>query len=183
MKRLIFLISIILVASFGLMAQDRTVTINMGDNTYYNYTGSAADTLGPVDQDTIDIVFIYKGPAYVEKLAVKSRFDLRSGPDTTCTISVFGKEFSDDGTYVQIVGATSSGDINANNTTKILVSDPYVVEAAYTFGADSVTAAHNHVPFDISYRYYRVRYIHIGAASGAGTGMLIDDVEFKLYTK
>lgn len=190
MKRLIVFLAImagLIMACNPSKAQDVTHTFVMGSNdTYYNYTGSAADTLGAVDQDTIDLVFVYRGDRYIEKVAVKTRFDVVDGADTTCNISVFGKEFSDDGTYVQVIASTLSGDINVNNTTKVIVSDPYTVEAQaqYTIsGADSVTLAHNFTPFDKSYRYYRVRYIHIGTNSAAGSGILIDDVEFKLYTK
>ena len=47
---------------------------------------------------------------------------------------------------------------------------------------DTVNVAHNFTPFDKSYRYYRVRYIIKGDDS-VGTGILIDDIEIKLYTE
>jgi hypothetical protein len=46
---------------------------------------------------------------------------------------------------------------------------------------DTVNVAHNHTPFDQTYRYYRIRYILQGNDS-VGTGIKIDEVEFKLYT-
>jgi hypothetical protein len=186
MKKIILILSLIVVAfacNEPLKAQERTVTTYMTNGQYYaKYTGSSADTLKATNQDTIDYVFVYQSPEYVTKLAVKIRFDVIAGADTTVSTSLFGKEFSDDATYVEIVAASASSAVTANNTVDILVSDPYVSEAAYTFGADSVTAAHSHTPFDFSYRYYRVRLILSGDDS-VGTGIKVDEIEFKVYTQ
>ena len=170
--------------SLWVFSQDRTVTKEMNvDATYYKYSGTAADTLGAVDQDTLDLIVVYRGGGYVNKVAVKSRFDLNSGADTTVAISVFGKEFGDDGTYVEVIASALTADINANNTTKIMVSDPYSVEASAIYAVaagDSTISAHNHTPFDKSYRYYRIRYI-LTAQSLAGTGVKLDEFEIKFY--
>lgn len=164
-------------------SQERTISKTMTNGVYYyKYTGVAADTLTSTNQDTIDFVLQYQSPQYVKKIAVKTKFDTIAGADTTVAISVFGKEFSDDATYVEVIPSTLSAAVSADGIVKVLTSDPYTVEAAYTFGADSVTAAHNHTPFDKSYRYYRVRYI-IQGNDATGTGIEIDEIEFKIYTE
>lgn len=132
MKKLFILFGLVLFA-VAAMAQDRTVSVPAPwSGTYAKYSGSSLDTLGPVDQDTIDIVFYYEGPGYVKKIAVKNRYDVVSGADTTVSFSLFGKEFSDDATYVQIIGATVSSDVNADNTIDILTSDWTETVAQYT---------------------------------------------------
>ena len=189
MKKLIFIFGLLaLVAMIActpkeVTAQERTVTVNdkLPNGVYYaKYTGTAADTLKATNQDTIDVVFYYQSPQYVHKIAVKTRFNIIVGADTTVSTSVFGKEFSDDATYVSVIAAATSSAVTANNTVQILTVDPYFTEAAYTFGADSVTAAHVITPFDYTYRYYRVRYILQGN-DAVGTGIKIDEIEFRLY--
>ena len=166
----------------GAMAQERTVNITVpSGNTYHVYTGTASDVLIPTTCDTIDLIFWFRVDEYVQKVAVKTRFDMRTTADTTVATTVSGKEFADHATYVDVIASSVSSAVTANNTVQVLVSDPYTVEAAYTFGADSITAAHNHTPFDQTYRYYRIRYILQGNDS-VGTGIKIDEVEFKLYT-
>ena len=191
MKKLIFVLG--LLAFFAIAcnphqasAQERTVNITVAPgNTYYNYTGSAADTLKATTQDTIDVVFFFRIDQYVQKIAVKTRFDVIAGADTTVSVSVFGKEFYDDATYVEVIAAATSSAVTANNTIQVLTSDPYTVEANYVTGrvqaGDTINVSHNLTPFDKSYRYYRVRYIIKGDDS-VGTGILIDDIEFKIYT-
>lgn len=168
-------------------AQERTVTRTLPTGTYYDkYTGVAADTLKPTTQDTIDIVYVYQSHEYVTKIAVKLRFDIIAGADTTVSTSVFGKEFSDDGTYVSIIPASTSSAVTANNTVQVLASDPYFTEAQYITGritgGDTVNLAHNITPFDFSYRYYRVRIILTGNDS-VGTGIKLDEAEIKFYTQ
>lgn len=187
MKKLILFLSLIAFAvacnPSGAKAQERTVNIDVPEgHTYYNYTGSAADTLTATNQDTIDVIFRFRVDEYVLKVAVKTRYDIIVGADTTVALTVAGKEFSDHTTYTDVIASSTSSAVTANNTIQVIVSDPYTVEAAYTFGADSVTAAHNHTPFDKSYRYYRLRYI-IKGNDAVGTGILIDDIEIKLYTE
>lgn len=184
----IFVIFSLLVFAVAVFAQERTVTltpIKKGE-TYKKYSGVAADTLVATNQDTIDVVFEYNGPGYVKKVALKSRFDLISVADTTVAISLFGKEFSDDDTYVEVIASTLTADINADNTVKVLTSDYTESIAASTdvFNADSTitVAAQTITPPDKSYRYYRARYI-ITAASGAGSGVKLDEIELKLYTE
>lgn len=206
---------ILILASFMLFlsvnAQERTVSKIGSTNalteakTLYTYTGVAADTLKATNQDTIDLVLEYRGTKMIKKITVKSRFDTIAGADTTVSISVFGKEFSDDPDYVQIIGATLSDAVAANNTVKVFSSDYTGTIAAY----NSTVAAHNipftnptagttdtlevpsfvvanaaqtFTPFDKTYRFYRIRYI-LSGDDAVGTGVKLDEVEFKIYTE
>lgn len=185
-KFLFFVLSIVFFAVQG-MAQERTVNLTIpNEGTYINYTGSAADTLTATNQDTLDIVVRYNGSGYVRKIAVKSRFDVIAGADTTVSVSVFGKEFSDDATWVEVIAAATSSAVTANNTVQILTSDwtETVASASDSFEADSsiVVASRTVTPLDKSYRYFRVRYI-ISGNDSVGTGILLDDFEFKVYTE
>jgi hypothetical protein len=210
MKKLFILLALI-PFFMGVVAQERTVTKIGSTNaltetkTLYTYTGVAADTLKPTTQDTIDFVLEYRGTKMIKKITVKSRFDVILGADTTVTVSVFGKEFLDDPTYVEIIAATASGVVAANNTVQVLSSDYTLSYGAY----NSTVAAHNipfanptaatadtlkvpsHIianaaqtvtPFDKTYRFYRVRYILTGNDS-VGTGVKLDEIEFKIYTE
>lgn len=184
MKKLFIFFGLILFAVVA-MAQERTVNLTLTTgNYYYKYTGVAADTLKPTNQDTIDVVFYYTSPQYVKKVSVKTRFDIIAGADTTVSTSVYGKEFSDDATYVSVIGASTSSAVTANNTVQILTCDPYLTEAQYITGritgGDTVNVAHAITPFDFSYRYFRVRYILQGN-DAVGTGIKIDEIEFRIY--
>ena len=220
MKKFItfLLISLFAVSVF---AQERTVSKDLPKgHTYYKYNGTSADTLIYTNQDTIDLIFQVELSDRVTKVAVKSRFDVIAGADTTVAITVSGKNFTD-GSYTDIINSTLSSAVSANNTVKV-VNTTYtetnvtaafnLTEAAY----NSAVAAHDipftnptagtadtlevgtynivnaeHViaaaqqtttvtPADFSYRYYRVRYIIQGNDS-VGTGIKIDEVEFKVY--
>lgn len=191
MKKIIFIFGLLALVAMmactpkGANAQERTVNITVPlGYTYYKYTGVAADTLKPTNQDTIDFVFAVQLHEYIEKVALKTRFDIIVGADTTVATTVAGKEFSDHTTYTDVIASTVSSAVTANNTIQVLVNDPYIVEAAYMtdVGAnDSTNVQHNHTPFDKSYRYYRVRYILQGD-DAVGTGVKIDEIELKLYT-
>jgi hypothetical protein len=185
MKRFALVI-ITLLMSISLFSQERTISKSLGNNeTYIKYSGRAADTLIATNQDTIDFVLEYRGEDWVKKIAVKSKFDSIAGADTTVSVSVFGKEFGDDATYVQIIGATVSDAVTTNDVVQVLTSDYTETIAAATdqFNSDSTTtvAARTVTPLDKSYRYYRVRYIVSGDDS-VGAGIKIDEIEFKLYT-
>jgi len=190
MKKLLIISLLFALAMFACnpgQAQDRTVTTTMSNGTYYaKYTGVAADTLGDVDQDTIDYIFVYQSPQYVTKVAVKIRYDIVVGADTTVAASLFGKEFSDDATYVSVIASTVSGAVTANNTIHTLALDPYATEAQYVTaritGGDTVDVAHNITPFDFCYRYYRLRLI-IQGDDAVGTGIKVDEIEFKVYAQ
>lgn len=174
----------------GLTAQVRTITKQMEQGaTYYLYTGVANDTLTSPAQDTIDLVIEYRADNWVKKLTIKSRFDMRSTADTTVAISVFGKEFSDDAAYVEVIASTLSSAVTANNVVSILSSDYTETTAAAvdlisqitSSNTDTVTvAARTVTPFDKSYRFYRIRYIIKGNDS-VGTGIKLDQFEIKMY--
>lgn len=189
------------------MAQERTVTKQMSKNTtYYEYTGTAADTLVSTNQDTIDFVLEYRNSSHVKKLSIKSKFDLIGLADTTVAVSVFGREFEDDATWVQVIASTVSDDVNADNTVQVLSSDYTETYGSYVstvaahilasdttgfsgYPADSIfvpsyaitNAAQTVTPLDKSYRQYRIRYI-IQGSSDLGSGVKIDEIEFKVYT-
>lgn len=174
-------------------AQERTISKTMRENaTYYKYSGTAADTLTPTNQDTIDFVLQFRNDNYVKKIAVKSRFDMITTADTTVAISVDGKEFEDHTTYTSVIASSLSDAVTANNTVAVDVNDPYNVVAAHTlltdttglsgYPADSIAVpSYNVTPFDKSYRFYRFRYI-LSGNDATGTGVKIDEIEVKFYT-
>lgn len=132
MKKLIFLL-IALVTAAVAIAQERVVSVTMPtSNTYIKYTGTASDVLVTSTKDTIDVVFQYQGPGFVKKIALKSRFDMNSTADTTVLVSVFGKEFYDDGTYVQVIASTASAEITSNNVVQVLANDYTETIASHT---------------------------------------------------
>lgn len=212
MKRILFTLSLVFLVSV-LFAQERTVS-KIGEanaltelKTLYTYTGTSSDILIPTTTDTIDLIFEYRGKNLIKKISVKSRFDMRTTADTTVSVSVFGKEFSDDPTYVQIIGATISDPVITNNVVQVLTSDYTESVASYTtvgtaftikqdtigfkyYPADSLkvpaitftNSAQTVTPFDKTYRFYRIRYILSGNDS-VGTGVKLDEVEFKIYTE
>ena len=184
MKKFLLFIGFILFSTV-LFAQERVVTLTMADNTTYKkYTGTTTDYLVPTTRDTIDVLFVYQGAGVIKKIALKSRFDMVTTADTTVAVSVFGKEFADDPTYVQVIGSTVSNVVTSNNVVQILSNDYYINTAAATdeFKPDSTItiAARIATPFDKSYKYFRVRYILSGNDS-VGTGVKIDEIELKLY--
>jgi len=183
MRKLILTIGLIFVVLFA-FSQDRTVTKMLDKGaTYYKYTGVAADTLGPVDQDTVDVVFQVRVDPLITKVEVKTKFDLVDGADTTVAITVQGKNFADD-SYTDIISSTLSDEINADNTVKVLTAAYSETIASYTstFAADSTTTYSEQTitPVDYSYRYIKCRYI-IQGTSDAGSGVKIDEIELKLF--
>lgn len=190
MKKLLFILGMFI--SLLAFSQERTISnkvLNSGE-TYLKYTGVAADTLKATNQDTIDLIITNYNAGYVEKIAVKSRFDIIVGADTTVAVSVFGKEFDDDATWVEVIASTLTSAVTANNVVQVLSNDPYTTNAGYVgiikqhnsqLTTDTLTVpAHVYTPFDKSYRYYRIRYIIKGNDS-IGTGIKLDEVEFKIY--
>jgi hypothetical protein len=189
MKKLLFIMSLVLIV-ITLTAQDKTRSVQFDENgTYVVYSGIPGDTLSGT-QDTIDFVFKYKSGGFVKKIAVKIRYDLISGVDTTVHASLFGREFYDDPTWVSIIASTTSSVVSVNNTIQILTSDYTETTAAavdflqQTLVAtkDTLTvAARINTPIDQSYRFYRLRLIVAGNDS-VGKGIKIDEVELKFYT-
>lgn len=215
----------------SLNAQERTISKIGSTNalseskTLYTYTAVSADTLTATNQDTIDLVLEYRGNKKIKKIAVKSRFDIIAGADTTVAITVSGKDFADATTYTDVITSTLSGAVTANNTVKIVsttagqtntVAAYNVAKDAFNltvsthvlltdtaglmgYPADSISVPSYTIAIpadtlefpeqsitiadtDITYRFYRVRYIIQGDDS-VGTGIKIDEVEFKIYTE
>lgn len=164
MKKIVLFLSLLLTLPLMTFAQERTVTVTpMSPGvTYSVYNGTAADTIVYINQDTIDVVFTYRGPA-VSKLAVESLFSPISGADTTVSVSVYGREFEGAGAYTEIIAPTVSSAVTANSIASVL----------------SATAA-NAVNGDESFRQFRIRYI-IQGQSAAGSGITLDAVKLKIY--
>jgi len=185
MRKLILTIGLIFVVLLA-FSQDRTVTKMLDKGaTYYKYTGVAADTLGPVDQDTIDVVFQVRVDEFISKIELKSRFDLVDGNDTTVAITVSGKNFSDDD-YTELISSTLTDDIDADNTVKVLTgshtSSIASFIAAYEVADGDSTLTYPVItvtPEDYSYRFIKARYI-IQGTSAAGSGVKIDEIELKI---
>jgi len=190
MKKYLILLAFCFVALIS-YSQDKTVSLTIAnEGTYIVHSNPGADTLSGT-QDTIDFVFKYKAEGFVKKIAVKIRYDLISGVDTTVHASLFGKEFFDDPTWVSIIAPTTSSVVSVNNTMQILTSDYTETTAAavdflqQTLVAtkDTLTvAARINTPIDQSYRFYRLRLIVAGDDS-VGKGIKVDEVELKLYTE
>ena len=190
MKKYLILLAFCFVALIS-YSQDKTVSLTIAnEGTYIVHSNPGADTLSGT-QDTIDFVFKYKAEGFVKKMAVKIRYDLISGVDTTVHASLFGKEFFDDPTWVSIIASTTSSVVSVNNTMQILTSDYTETTASavdflqQTLVAtkDTLTvAARINTPIDQSYRFYRLRLIVAGDDS-VGKGIKVDEVELKLYTE
>lgn len=159
MKKLLSIL-LLLICGIVLMAQDKTVDINIksGFNwgTYVSYNATAADTL-TANQDTIDFRFQYQGADYINKIAFKVGLDTIAGADTL-SISLLGYDFLDDTTPDATIAAATT---NLASATDVIKSDDY------SAGAD-----------EYSFRYYTVRLIR----TGVGEGIKVEDLEFKLYT-
>lgn len=193
MKKLINILFLVIL-SVSIFAQERTVSKDFrrtGD-TYYKYTGTAADTLIATNQDTIDYVFKVMQHYFVKKIDVKIRYDVVAGADTTVSAQLDGKEFSDQTTYTSIISAANSSAVAANNTVHIISSDYTESIGAHTlltdttglsgYPADSIAVpAQTVTPADKSFRYYRLRLI-IAGDDATGTGIKVDEIEIKLYT-
>jgi len=155
MKKIIFIISIITFALTS-FAQDKEISKSLGNEiSYYKYTGVAADTLTS-NQDTIDVTFAVLLSGNISRVAVKSRFDLVAGADTTVSIGIYGKDFTDDGLNTVVSPVVSSA-ITANNTIIITESARTSTIASYastTAGYNSTTTAFTIKQDTAGYKYY-----------------------------
>jgi hypothetical protein len=138
--------------------------------TYY---ASVSDTLKPTNQDTMDLIFQYRGNDYVKKISLRSRFDKITGADTTVKVSVDGKEFLDDaGSWTAIVTSSTSSAVTTNDVIQVLNSD----------WSETTTGAVLAPTVDKTYQWYRVRYI-IAGNDIVGTGVKLDEVQLVLYVE
>lgn len=196
-KFIAFLLLLVIAFSCGpsANAQDKTVTRYLKSGFYYDlYNGTSArgDTLTP-NQDSISYVFVYQSPERISKVAVKVKFDLRSGADTTVNYQLDGKAFNDVSSYTSIISATTGADVNANNTVYNFEKDYTETVSAFValtdttglsgYPADSISfPAQTITPIDLSYRYFQVMLVLQGTSS-AGTGLVVDEIEFKIYVE
>lgn len=162
MKKLINII-ILTIISFSIFAQERTVSKDFrreGD-TYYKYTGIAADTLIATNQDTIDYVFQTFQPNLVKKIDVKIRYDVVAGADTTVSAQLDGKEFSDQTTYTAIIAAAVGSAVAADNTVHIISSDYTESVASYqtTIASTVDTLINGTNTYDIDADVTQIAYV------------------------
>ena len=184
MKRLF-----ILLALFALIvnasAQERTIekTLRAG-YAYTLYDGDDADTLTPTNQDTIDYVLTVRNVGLVKKIAIKTKFNPIAGADTTVLVSLSGKEFSDD-SYSDLISGTLTSAVTSDGVVQVLTALPSFQSFNVPFTNPSAGTADTLkyptvIQTDYSKRLYRIRYIIQGDAA-VGTGIEIDEIEFKLY--
>lgn len=184
---------LVLIAAFVALvafSQQRTVTKKMDIGAYsILYYGQTADTLTGTNQDTIDFVVQYRGNDFIKKISLRTRFDLRSTADTTVKISVLGKEYLDDASWVTIIGSTTTSAIAANNTVVVLNSDytetiagfDAILKQQTTTNSDTITyPAQTITPLDKTYQWYLVRYI-ISGDDFTGSGLKLDEIQLQLF--
>lgn len=171
MKRLICLLTLTLLTVIA-MAQERTVTKNIGSDTRWDYTGTSADTLIETNQDTIDFRIEYRGAESIEKLDIFTQWDSLAGNDSIY-VSVLGyKDLS--GAATTLIARTGVL-INKSNLVKELT-------LYQTVQADSTATAIKYTPVDLSYRYYLIRCIQDDNNDYDG-GAKLDYFRFKIYKK
>lgn len=155
------LLSILITLLFAIVAiaQDKTVEIPIktGVNNWGTYVAYDADgdTL-TTNQDSIDYKFEYRRHEYVNKIAYVFSLDTIAGADTL-SIQLLGYDFADDATATTIIAADT---VNLASATNYVKSYDYATLAK-----------------ELSYRFYTVRLIKIGA----GDGVKVDEIEFKAY--
>lgn len=172
MKKYLILLGLIFVA-FISYSQERTVIKALGLNeTRWNYTGTAADTLKETNQDTIDFSLTYKSPVAIEKIDVFFQADTLAGNDSVYVSLLGKKELT--GTATTLIASTGVL-FNASNEINELT-------LYQTVSSDTVGSAIIATPVDLSYQYYILRMIQDGNDDYDG-GAKIDYVRFKLYQK
>lgn len=188
MKYLILLLSVFFV--FISTAQERTVensltrTPAFGNYSYYNYEGTSSDVLVSTTMDTIDFVFETKKskPFSWDVIVTYSPYD---GNDTTATIEVLGRN-SENESWTSITSSLSSDVNSADVVTSLSSHSSYIEEHIIdtTLTSTALTAESFYVT-DVAdskarYRYINVRNI-ITDASAAGSGIQVENVEFKIW--
>ncbi len=172
MKKYLILLGLIFVA-FISYSQERTVKKALGLNeTRWNYTGTAADTLKENNQDTIDFRLTYKSPVAVEKIDIFIQADSIAGKDSIY-VSLLGKK-EPTGAATTLIASTGML-INQLNEIKELT-------VYQTVSSDTVGGAIIATPLDLSFQEYILRVIQDGNDDYDG-GAKIDYMRFKLYQK
>lgn len=181
MKKL-FVVFMLCAFSFALFAQERTVTLTIPKaNTYIKYTGTAADTLNPTEQDTID-VNIYVNKDYPVQYYLNTRWDLVTAATSSVTVNVLGKVFANE-SYSAI--STSASNAVSSSNTDIAVtstSNPSWAYSATTLGGatytETTTGTYTQTFTGTYYRYLKVRYIVTGPAN-----LKLDNLELKIWER
>jgi len=187
MKKILLIIGLFAFILQG-FSQETTVSITMKNGVYYYEYKTDVD-LVKTTNDTVDYVFQYQSPEFVKKVAIQIEMDTGDVPVGAENIawSLFGKEFENDDTWVEIIASTNSADVTSDGIQLTLTSDYTETIASYVLTSDSTAehatwtaAAQTITPFDKTYRYFRLRGILEQTAS-ATEGITVDNVEFKLY--
>lgn len=165
MKNIIVLLSILLLATFGLQAQDVTISSKLkADNTYV-VSNTVTELIGTVDSIAYDFNLNKPYPVqYISKVYV----DTVAGSDTTLTYKVFGKEFYLDD-WVQLSTAQTSEIATATTfKAKDIDSPTWKMAADSTYTITSGYANY--------YRYLRILVIRDGE-DYTGGGVTVTEVE------
>jgi hypothetical protein len=163
MKNIIGLILIMLVASAA-TAQDRTVSRTLAtEQTLYDYTGQAADTVGLSTTDTLyfDMVVNKNHP-----VLYNIQIDLEDAETLTGNYDVkfYGKVFSTDSyTEIDVSNTALSGDVNLT----------FNSDLSALIDTTATTAA----PF---YRYFRIMVDGAGITAGQAK---VNYVYWKFYER
>jgi len=171
MKKLLVIMSVLLLSVAALTAQDRSVSRVLGTNyTMLEYQGVAADTLG-ISVDTLEYTLrVDKNVPVLHNIQVKT--DTVSTIDGTVTAAVLlqGRIFSTD----------SWSNIDVTNAEKD-VTEPLTVNFYSDLSAVIDTTAANTTPF---YRQYRVLILFDNTTGlTAGEQVKLDWIYWKFYER
>ena len=183
MKKVLSLI-LIVVLGFALMSADVTKSEKKwgSSQTYWKYTGTAADTLMEFVQDTIEFpMFLNK--EYPTQFYVNCQFDTVDDNDNTVTVYLLGKVFEDEAWSA----IANSGAVTIDAQSKDVVVETIDNTGAYAVAyaaapldtADIATITPSNVPS--YYRYLLVRMIANG--DNAGEGTLLKSMEVKIWKR
>lgn len=171
MKKLLVIMSVLLLSVAALTAQDRSVSRVLGTNyTMLEYQGVAADTLG-ISVDTLEYTLrVDKNRPVLHNIQVQT--DTMATIDGTVTAAVLlqGRVFSTD----------SWSNIDVTNTGKD-VTEPLTVNFYSDLSAVIDTTAANTTPF---YRQYRVLILFDNTTGlTVGEQVKLDWIYWKFYER
>lgn len=131
MKKVILLLAafIVLVAN----AQERTITKQWlpKENTYYKYTGVAADVINGSTYDTISFIISLDKGSPISGVYTKTWFTLVGTADTTIACALYGKVFEDD-TWTSIATGTFAGSADAGVALSSSISETFLFDTTKT---------------------------------------------------
>lgn len=185
------LIVILLFAGLTLAgySQVRTLSTRLlkAEQTYYTYTGVAADSLTTF-QDTIRAqVTVNKQFPYA--VSLRAAFDTLDGTDTLVYINVYGKVYADDSWVSMITDSTAAITSSGNKTVTNWTGNIYTITADTTSietAADTINFATWNVTrteaVADNYRYLLLEFITTGD-DDVGTGVSLEKFELNLIRK